>query len=123
MASAFLKNAQTQASTASRFVSTHGSALYRQILERNQKYIVDNGNIEKAGELTKQAIYTNIASIPKRYEHALKDVDVLKQKWSNRAELPLSEVGIGAIFVAELFAWFCVGEIVGRGFTVTGYKV
>jgi F-type H+-transporting ATPase subunit g len=27
------------------------------------------------------------------------------------------------LFGVELYAWFCVGEIAGRGFTITGYKV
>lgn len=25
-------------------------------------------------------------------------------------------------FAAEVFAWFCVGEIVGRGFSLSGYS-
>jgi len=36
--------------------------------------------------------------------------------------LPL-QVAIYAGFVAELYAWFCVGEIVGRGGSLTGYSV
>jgi len=44
-------------------------------------------------------------------------------KWASRNDLTLQEVGIGALFVGEVSAWFCVGEIVGRGFTLTGYKV
>jgi len=30
-------------------------------------------------------------------------------------------VGASAVFAAEVYAWFCVGEIVGRGGKLTGY--
>ena len=36
-------------------------------------------------------------------------------------DLSLGEVGTAAAFGAECFAWFCVGEIVGRGGSLTGY--
>ncbi|MDA9097693.1 ATP synthase subunit g [bacterium] len=38
--------------------------------------------------------------------------------------LPLpspSQVGTAALFTTEVYAWFCVGEIVGRGGGLTGY--
>ena len=31
------------------------------------------------------------------------------------------QVGIAALFTAEVYAWFCVGEVVGRGGSLTGY--
>ena len=31
------------------------------------------------------------------------------------------QVGTAALFSAEVYAWFCVGEIVGRGGGLTGY--
>lgn len=34
-----------------------------------------------------------------------------------------AQVGTYALFVGELYAWFCVGEIVGRGFTLVDYDV
>ena len=40
----------------------------------------------------------------------------------NWRELPLRDVGIAALFAAECFAWFCVGEIAGRGWHLTGYE-
>ena len=33
------------------------------------------------------------------------------------------QVGTYALFVGEVYAWYCVGEIVGRGFSVAGYNV
>ena len=31
------------------------------------------------------------------------------------------QVGTAALFSAEVYAWFCVGEIIGRGGSLTGY--
>lgn len=40
----------------------------------------------------------------------------------NKSELKIEDAGIAALFGLELYALFCIGEIVGRGFTITGYK-
>ncbi len=34
-----------------------------------------------------------------------------------------AQVGTWLGFTAELYAWFCVGEILGRGVRVTGYSL
>ena len=62
-------------------------------------------------------------SIPGRHEAFWKEVDYVKQLWKNRQELKVEDAGIAALFGLECFAWFCAGEIVGRGFTFTGYYV
>lgn len=62
-------------------------------------------------------------SIPGRYESLWKELDYVKQLWKNRPELKVEDAGIAALFGLECFAWFCAGEIVGRGFTFTGYYV
>lgn len=62
-------------------------------------------------------------SIPERYESLRKEVDSAKQLWKNRQELRVEDAGIAVLFGLECFAWFCAGEIVGRGFTFTGYQV
>lgn len=62
-------------------------------------------------------------SLPGRYEAFWKEFDGVKQVWKNRKELKVEDLGIVTLFGVELYAWFCVGEIVGRGFTITGYKV
>ena len=62
-------------------------------------------------------------SIPGRYESFWKELDGVKHIWRNRKELKVEDAGIAALFGLELYAWFCVGEIVGRGFTFTGYYV
>ena len=47
--------------------------------------------------------------------------EAIRESARNWRELSLGEVGTGAAFCAECFAWFCIGEIVGRGGTLTGY--
>ena len=32
------------------------------------------------------------------------------------------QAATGLLFAGEIFAWFCVGEYVGRGFSLTGYN-
>lgn len=64
-----------------------------------------------------------VYSIPGRYEAFWKEVDYVKHLWKNRQELKVEDAGIAALFGLECFAWFCAGEIVGRGFTITGYHV
>lgn len=53
--------------------------------------------------------------IPGSLTAAQAEVNVVKQKWANKMDLPMTEVGVAALFTAEVYAWFCVGEIVGRG--------
>ena len=62
-------------------------------------------------------------SIPGRYEAFWKEFDYVKHLWKNKQELKVEDVGIATLFGLECFAWFCAGEIVGRGFTFTGYYV
>lgn len=62
-------------------------------------------------------------SIPGRYEAFRKEVDYLKHLFRNRQELKVENAGIGVLFALECLAWFYGGEIVGRGFTFTGYHV
>jgi F-type H+-transporting ATPase subunit g len=62
-------------------------------------------------------------SLPGRYKALWEEVDYVKKKVLQRDDLKLEEIGIAALFAGECYAWFCVGEIVGRGGTITGYKV
>jgi F-type H+-transporting ATPase subunit g len=50
-------------------------------------------------------------------------VDGLKQLLKSKKELKVEEAGIAVMFGVELCLWFTAGEIIGRGFTITGYKV
>lgn len=62
-------------------------------------------------------------SIPGRYESLQKEVCNLKQLMKNMEAQKVENVGIAVLFGLKCFAWFCAGEIVGRGFTFTGYHV
>ncbi|KAI3877773.1 hypothetical protein MKX03_019213 [Papaver bracteatum] len=61
--------------------------------------------------------------IPGRTETFWKEVNHVKGLWKNRQDLKVEDAGIAALFGLEVFCWFCAGEIVGRGFTFTGYNV
>ncbi|XP_042509993.1 uncharacterized protein LOC122085581 [Macadamia integrifolia] len=118
-----LQQIQSKAVQASKFVSKHGSAYYKQLLEQNKKYIQEPPTIEKCDLLSKQLFYTRLASIPGRTESFWKELDYVKQLWKHRQELKVEDVGIAALFGLECYAWYCAGEIVGRGFKITGYQV
>ncbi|KAH9762806.1 Copia-like retroelement pol polyprotein [Citrus sinensis] len=140
-----LQQLQSKACQASKFVSQHGTAYYKQLLEQNKQYIQEPPTVEKCNLLSKQLFYTRLASlssvpeslpklhlqkdgerlmnIPTRREAFLKELDYVKNLWKNRQDLKVEDAGIAALFGLECFAWFCAGEIVGRGFTFTGYYV
>ncbi|KAL0558468.1 hypothetical protein IC582_003041 [Cucumis melo] len=118
-----LAQLQSKATQASQFVLKNGCSYYKQLLEQNKQYIQEPPTVEKCNELSKQLLYTRLASIPGRYESFHKELDYVKQLWKNRQDLKVEDAGIAALFGLECFAWFCAGEIVGRGFTFTGYYV
>ncbi|XP_030448607.1 uncharacterized protein LOC115671236 [Syzygium oleosum] len=118
-----LNQLTSKACQASQFVSKHGTVYYKQLLEQNKQYIQEPPTIEKCNLLSKQLFYTRLASIPGRYEAFWKELDYVKHLWKNRQELKVEDAGIAALFGLECFAWYCAGEIVGRGFTFTGYYV
>ncbi|MFS7982615.1 putative ATP synthase, F0 complex, subunit G [Helianthus anomalus] len=114
---------QSKAGQASEFLSKHGSAYYKQLMEQNKQYVQEPATVEKCNELSKQLFYTRLASLPSRNESFWKELDYVKNLWKNRKEVHVEQAGIAALFGIECFAWFCAGEIVGRGFTFTGYDV
>ena len=116
-----LRQLQSKACQASQFVTKHGNTYYKQLLEQNKQYIQEPPTVEKCNELSKQLFHTQLASIPGRSESFWKELDYVKQLWKNRHEMKVEDAGIAALFGLECFAWFCAGEIVGRGFTFTGY--
>ncbi|TQE05678.1 hypothetical protein C1H46_008697 [Malus baccata] len=62
-------------------------------------------------------------NIPVRYEAFWKEVGHFKNAIKSKEELNVENAGLVALFGVECFAWFCGGEIIGRGFTFTGYYV
>ncbi|GAB4842839.1 hypothetical protein Ancab_012816 [Ancistrocladus abbreviatus] len=116
-----LRQLQSKACQASQFIAKHGNAYYKQLLEQNKEFIQEPPSVEKCNLLAKQLFYTRLASVPGRRELFWKEVDYVKQLWKNKQDLKVEDVGVAAVFGLECFAWFCAGEIVGRGFTFTGY--
>jgi len=62
-------------------------------------------------------------SIPLRYDSFWKELNHAKNTVKNWQDLKKENVGFAALFGLECFAWFWGGEVVGRGFTFTGYYV
>lgn len=62
-------------------------------------------------------------SIPHRYDSFWKELDSAKNIMNNMNELNMEKIGTAALFGLECYLWYCGGEIVGRGFTFTGYYV
>ncbi|CAH9066253.1 unnamed protein product [Cuscuta europaea] len=118
-----LQQISSKACQVTQYVTKNTSSIYKQTLESNKQYIVEPPTMEKCDELSKKLFYTRLASIPGRYEAFWKELDGVKNLWNQRKELKVEDAGIAALFGIECFAWFCAGEIVGRGFTFTGYYV
>ncbi|KAL8152281.1 hypothetical protein V2J09_010041 [Rumex salicifolius] len=118
-----LRQLQSKACQASKFVTNHADGYLKQKLEQNKEFIQNPPTVEKCNLLAKQLLYTRLASIPGRCETFKKEVDYVKQLWKNKQDVKVEDVSIAALFGLECFAWYCAGEIVGRGFTFTGYHV
>ncbi|KAL9230377.1 hypothetical protein vseg_005739 [Gypsophila vaccaria] len=118
-----LRQLQSKACQATQFLSKHGEVYYKQMLEKNKEYIQEPPTVETCQRLANQLFYTRLASLPGRREAFWKEVEQVKQVWKNRKETKVEEFGVAALFGVECFAWFCAGEIIGRGCTITGYKV
>ena len=140
---------------------------YNATMARNAEYVVkDPAAVDKLG---RQLVFSNLAKLPGMVEGARAEVNIVKQKWAGRMDLPMAEVrtdltrthppdrrptpffahtgaptrgattlrsratsdlapslpssqvGTAALFAGEVYAWFCVGEIIGRGGSLTGY--
>ena len=88
-------------------------------IAKNAEFIVKDE--QQAAKLPKQLLYTNLARIPKAIETAEREAGVVKERWQKVDEMSVKEVGVAVLFGLETYAWFCVGEIIGRGGSLTGY--
>ncbi|XP_039164566.1 uncharacterized protein LOC104440389 [Eucalyptus grandis] len=118
-----LHQLKAKANQVTQFVAEHGTAYYKKLLEENKQYIQEPPTVEKCNLLSKQLFYTRLASVPLRYEAFRKELDSVKHLRRRRGDLKVEDVGIAALFGLECYGWFCIGEIVGRGFTIAGYHV
>ncbi|XWS18895.1 hypothetical protein CRYUN_Cryun32bG0084100 [Craigia yunnanensis] len=120
MASKF-QQLQTKAARVSQFVTKNGGSYYKELMKRNKRYIQEPSSIETCQLLANQLFYTRLASIPRRYEAFWKELDSLQQFFKTKEAWSIENASMSALIGVECFAWFYGGEIIGRGFTLTGY--
>mmetsp|Transcript_3836 Transcript_3836/g.11085 ORF Transcript_3836/g.11085 Transcript_3836/m.11085 type:complete len:130 (-) Transcript_3836:372-761(-) len=94
---------------------------YSKMMEANKEYVVEDQ--AKASKLFKQWYYTNMSRIPDNITMVQKEAAELRQTLSKGTHLHVTEVGTLAFFAAEVYAWFVVGEIIGRGGSLVDYDV
>lgn len=113
-------------SRAGSVVYNSSNAVWHPTKELLTSFEKANGNVvkpatrETSNTLFAQWISTTIASIPNRVETMSGEIKTLHTKMTT--DLTVAEVAVACAYVAELYAWFKVGECVGRGST-NGYKV
>lgn len=101
--------------------STTIAKQYDKTLAENAQYVVKDP--EAASKLWKQLVFTNLARVPAGYAQCQQETKAVKELWQKKGEMSLKEIGVYVAFVGEIYAWFCIGEIIGRGGTITGYDV
>ncbi|KAF1883139.1 hypothetical protein Lal_00003322 [Lupinus albus] len=114
---------QSKVTQVSQVAANRGGSYYKLLMEQNKHYIQHPPTIQKCQSMAKQLFYTRLASIPHRYNSLWKELEDAKKLLKNRQDLSIENASFAALFGLECFAWFCGGEIVGRGFTFTGYYV
>jgi len=94
---------------------------YAETMRANAEYVVTDARAAK--KLGRQFVFTNLARIPPAMKHAGEEVKTVRGilDKARAGEVDMQTVAVGAAFAAEAYAWFCVGEIVGRGGKLTGY--
>ena len=94
---------------------------YDDLMAKNSQYVVKDA--EKADKLLKQYTFTQLSRIPRGIEICKEEAAAARKRLGEWREMPVTEAAVYAGFAAEVFAWFCVGEIIGRGFTLSGYSL
>jgi|SaaInlV_125m_DNA_1040241.scaffolds.fasta_scaffold36441_1 F-type H+-transporting ATPase subunit g len=63
---------------------------YNATMAKNAQYVVkDPAAVDKLG---KQLVYSNLAKLPVMVEGAQAEMNIVKQKWAGRMDLPMTEV-------------------------------
>ncbi|KAL4855911.1 hypothetical protein ACK3TF_003673 [Chlorella vulgaris] len=94
---------------------------YDALMSKNSQYVVKDS--AAADKLLKQYVFTQLSRIPTGITACKQEAAAARSKFANLKEMPTTEVATYVGFAAELYAWFCIGEIVGRGGSLTGYNV
>ena len=108
--------AKTALNPAAKFVTTN----FEGVLQKNQEYIVTDP-VAKS-KLGRQFLFSHLATVPQELKAASGEWQALKAKFEKSWQtITMAEYGTYALFVGEAYAWFCVGDIVGRGFRFIDY--
>lgn len=94
---------------------------YVNTMKENMQYVVKDPEQEKI--LLRQFVFTKLSKIPAGYAHVQEELKALQEGMTKTKDFTVNQIGIYCIYCAELVGWFCVGEIIGRGGTLLGYKV
>ncbi|MBA0761205.1 hypothetical protein Gotri_023883 [Gossypium trilobum] len=119
----YCRELMERAIQVSQSVTKNGGSYYRELMERNKTYIKEPSSVETCQLLAQQLFYTRLASIPRRYEAFWKELDSLKELLKTKEAWNIENASMAALIGVECYAWFFGGEIIGRGFTITGYHV
>jgi len=115
------RSAQTRACAAYDAIAPPVRRAYERTMAANAEYVVTDE--ARAKRLGREFVYTNLARLPGAIESAKAEMETVKAvaRRARAGEVDMQTVGVSAAFAAEVYAWFCVGEIVGRGGKLTGY--
>ncbi|KAG7667195.1 hypothetical protein NADE_003008 [Nannochloris sp. 'desiccata'] len=91
---------------------------YDNLMAKGADYVVKDK--AAADKLLKQWFFTNLSRVPSEIAQAKQEATMWRGRLSQFSELPMATY---AGFVAEVYAWFAIGEIIGRGGTLSGYNV
>lgn len=94
---------------------------YDNVMSKGQQYVVKDK--DASDKLLKQWFFTNLSRLPAEIAQAKGEANFLRGRLSQFRELPVTEMAVYAGFAAEVYAWFAIGEIVGRGGSLTGYDI
>ncbi|DBA89913.1 hypothetical protein WJX79_000230 [Trebouxia sp. C0005] len=104
-----------------KFAEKHVVDQYHKTMQANKQYVVQDQ--AAADKLFRQWFFTKMSRIPQTVDASHKEWAELKGQWAKRSDLHLAEVGTQLLFVGEVYAWFCVGEVIGRGGSLSGYNI
>ncbi|TYI89541.1 hypothetical protein E1A91_D03G063200v1 [Gossypium mustelinum] len=131
----YYKELKERAIQVSQLVTKNGGPYCRELMERAiqvSQSIKEPSSVETCQLLAKQLFYTRLASTrPVFYNYLLTNalstqirVCFLSYVYIWKMEAwNIENASMAALIGVECYAWFFGGEIIGRGFTITGYHV
>ena len=128
LANRTLDAARRARAAASRAASATYDAIAPEVIARYEKTMAANAEYvvrdpARAKRLGREFVYTNLARLPRAIEAATAEAAAARATAARAraGEADVATIGTAVVFAAEVYAWFCVGEIGGRGGKLTGY--